>query len=165
MTNQCPFCGNYAYAVSVGAAYRLDCRYCEIQIEITKRAYAARCPNPVAVLDYIKEKMKASVRPWVDIADMKRSTLMPPTPSLTIEDEPIMSESKKKKTPEADDDLLVTAAKAIGSTLGKMAVKSGIAKPAEPAVRARKKASPKTKTVAKKAVKKAASAAKPKRSK
>ena len=60
MTNQCPFCGNYAYSVSVGASYRLDCRYCEIQIEITKRAYAARCPNPVAVLDYIKEKMKAS---------------------------------------------------------------------------------------------------------
>jgi hypothetical protein len=151
----------------------LDCRYCEIQIEITKRAYAARCPNPVAVLDYIKEKMKASVRPWVDIADMKRSTFIPATPSLTIEDEPTMSESKKSH--EADDDLLVTAAKAIGSTLGKFAVKSGIAKPTEPAAKARKKAPKKTlakKTVKKavkkavsKAAKKAAPAAKPKRGK
>ena len=73
MTNHCPFCGNYAYTVSVGDAYQMDCRYCDIQVEITKRAYAARCPNPAAVLDYIREKMKRSTRPRVDLADMKRS--------------------------------------------------------------------------------------------
>lgn len=118
MTNQCPFCGNYAYAAPVGDAYRLDCRYCEIQIEITKRAYAARCPNPVAVLEYIREKMKGSTRPRVDLADMKRVS---PSPAET-------------KTPEGD--LLTTAAQAIGTTLGKIAVKAGIAKPPAPIAKA-----------------------------
>ena len=133
MTNHCPFCGNYAYAASVGDAYRLDCRNCEIQIEITKRAYAARCPNPVAVLDYIKEKMKGSTRPRVDIADMKRST-------------PIAQQKETTMTPDTENDLLTTAAKAIGTTLGKMAVKAGIATP--PARAKAKKAAPKKKAPA-----------------
>ena len=77
MTNHCPFCGNYAYIVSVGDAYQMDCRYCEIQVEITKRAYVARCPSPVAVLDYIREKMRGSTRPRVEMADMKRQTPAP----------------------------------------------------------------------------------------
>ena len=115
MTNHCPFCGNYAYAQSVGDAYQLDCRYCEIQIEITKRAYAARCPDPVAVLDYIRERLKVSTRPRVDIKDMKRLRQLP-----TLGQEEEMTTT--------DNDALTTAAKAIGTTLGKIAVKTGIAK-------------------------------------
>jgi len=131
VTNRCPFCGNYAYAASVGDAYRMDCRYCEIQVEITKRAYAARCPNPVAVLDYIREKMKASTRPRVDLADMKRTG-----PALAIEVDNVTS----------SDDVLTTTAKAIGSTLGKIAVRTGIAKPeAEVPKVQKRKASPKKK--------------------
>ena len=136
MTNRCPFCGNYAYAAPVGDAYRMDCRYCEIQVEITKRAYAARCPNPVAVLDYIREKMKASTRPRVDIADMKRSAT-----SLLVEDQ-------MTKTPDTEGEMLKTAAKAIGTTLGKIAVKAGIASPPAAAVKVHKKAAAKKKTPA-----------------
>ena len=133
MTNRCPFCGNYAYAASVGDAYRMDCRYCEIQVEITKRAYAARCPNPVAVLDYIREKMKASTRPRVDLADMKRTS-----PVVAVEER--MTNS---------DDVLTTTAKAIGSTLGKLAVRTGIAKPEATVPKAHKKnATPKKKAAA-----------------
>jgi hypothetical protein len=113
----------------------MDCRYCEIQVEITKRAYAARCPNPVAVLDYIRDKMKASTRPRVDLADMKRTS-----PVVAVEER--MTNS---------DDALTTTAKAIGTTLGKIAVRTGIAKPEAVIAPARKKAGPK---------KKAASAAK-----
>ena len=123
MTNRCPFCTNYAYAVSVGDAYQMDCRYCDIQVEITKRAYAARCPDPVGVLEYIREKMKMSTRPRVDLADMKRLR-QPPAPSQESSQE----EDMTKKT-SADSDALTTAAKAIGTTLGKIAVKTGIAKP------------------------------------
>ena len=97
----------------------MDCRYCEIQVEITKRAYAARCPNPVAVLEYIREKMKGSTRPRVDIADMKRATAaLAPEGDMT-----------NKQTTEPEADALTTAAKAIGTTLGRIAVKTGIAKP------------------------------------
>jgi len=137
----------------------MDCRYCEIQVEITKRAYAARCPNPVAVLDYIREKMKGSTRPRVDIADMKRSR-----PTLALEEEMTISDQKETKAPETDSDLLTTAAKAIGTTLGKIAVKTGIAAPPAPATPAantaqvRKKAVPKKKTPATKV----AAGAKPK---
>ena len=131
MTNRCPFCTNYAYAASVGDAYQLDCRYCEIQIEITKRAYSARCPDPVGVLDYIRERLKVSTRPRVDIADMKRRQLPP---------EPRQEEEMTVK--------LTTAAKAIGTTLGKIAVKTGIATPAAPATQIRKKAAPKKKSAA-----------------
>ena len=142
MTNRCPFCGNYAYAAPVGDAYRMDCRYCEIQVEITKRAYAARCPNPVAVLDYIREKMKGSTRPRVDIADMKRATA-----ALAPE-----GEMTNKQTIEPEADALTTAAKAIGTTLGRIAVKTGIAKPeavtSAPAARVSKKATAKKKAPA-----------------
>jgi hypothetical protein len=136
VTNRCPFCTNYAYAVSVGDAYQMDCRYCEIQVEITKRAYAARCPSPVAVLDYIREKMKGSTRPRVDISDMKR---LP----VTAEDETTMAKKKQN-----DGDMLTTAAKTIGTTLGKLAVKTGIATTPAPAVKAPKKAAAKKKTPA-----------------
>ena len=113
MTNHCPFCGNYAYAQSVGDAYQMDCRYCEIQVEITKRAYAARCPDPVAVLDFIRERLKLSSRPRVDLKDMKRSR----------QPLPIRSEEEMTVT---ENDALTTAAKAIGTTLGKIAVKAGM---------------------------------------
>ena len=137
MTNRCPFCTNYAYAASVGDAYQLDCRYCEIQIEITKRAYSARCPDPVGVLEYIRERLKVSTRPRVDLADMKRRRL-PPAPRQ--EDEMTVN----------DNDALTTAAKAIGSTLGKLAVKAGIVTPpAEPAAPPRKAAAKKKAPAAK----------------
>ncbi len=144
MTNRCPFCANYAYAVSVGDAYQMDCRYCDIQVEITKRAYAARCPDPVGVLEYIREKMKTSTRPRVDFADMKRLR-QPPAPSQ----EPRQEEDMTNKTP-ADSDALTTAAKAIGTTLGKIAVKTGIAKPPTTVAKVRKKAVTKKKMPARK---------------
>ena len=122
--------------MSVGDAYQLDCRYCEIQVEITKRAYAARCPDPVAVLDYIQERLKVSTRPRVDLADMKRVRL-PPAPR---QDEEMTVN---------DSDALTTAAKAIGTTLGKIAVKTGIAKPPANPAKARKRVA-----VAKKVIKK-----------
>ena len=141
MTNRCPFCTNYAYAVSVGDAYQMDCRYCDIQVEITKRAYTARCPDPVGVLEFIREKMKTSTRPRVDLADMKRLR-QPPAPS--------QEEEMTKKTP-ADSDVFTTAAKAIGTTLGKIAVKTGIAKTPATVAKVSKKAVAKKKTAAPKA--------------
>jgi hypothetical protein len=135
VTNHCPFCGNYAYNVSVGDAYQMDCRYCEIQVEITKRAYAARCPDPVAVLDYIREKMKGSTRPRVDLSDMKRLR-KPPEPS------------EEEKMAKSDSDALTTAAKAIGTTLGKIAVKTGMAHPAAAAATVPAKVSAKKKAPA-----------------
>jgi hypothetical protein len=120
VTNRCPFCTNYAYTVSVGDAYQLDCRYCEIQIEITKRAYSARCPDPVGVLEYIREKLEGSTRPRVDLADMKRRR-MPPAPA------------QEEQMTANETDALTTAAKAIGTTLGKLAVKTGIVSPPQPA--------------------------------
>jgi hypothetical protein len=121
----------------------MDCRYCEIQVEITKRAYAARCPNPVAVLDYIREKMKGSIRPRVDIADMKRTS-----PPRALEDHMTISDEKHTTAPENESDMLTTAAKAIGSTLGKIAVKTGIAKPPAPATKVRPKVAAKKKAPA-----------------
>jgi hypothetical protein len=155
MTNHCPFCGNYAYAAPVGDAYRLDCRYCEIQVEITKRAYSSRCPNPVAVLDFIREKMKVSTRPRVDLADMKRSGA-----PLTHEDEMPKRDQKQTLASDADDDMLTNAAKAIGTTLGKMAVKTGIATPV-PAAKAPRKVAAKKKAPAVKRAASKRSAAKP----
>ena len=135
MTNSCPFCRNYAYTVSVGDAYQMDCRYCEIQVEITKRAYSARCPDPVAVLDYIRERLKLSNRPRVDLADMKRLRL----PSAPRQEEEMTVN---------DNDALTTAAKAIGTTLGKIAVKTGMVKPPAGPAKVRKKAAAKKKTPA-----------------
>ena len=127
MTNHCPFCGNYAYAQSVGDAYQLDCRYCEIQVEITKRAYAARCPDPVGVLEYIRERLKVSNRPRVDLKDMKRLR-----ETLTFRSEEEMTAT--------DNDALTATAKAIGTTLGKIAVRTGIAKPPIAVTNVQKKA-------------------------
>ena len=153
MANRCPFCGNYAYTQSVGDAYQMDCRYCDIQVEITKRAYAARCPDPVAVLDYIGEKMKGSTRPRVDIADMKR-TRQQPAPAPGEE----MNSPKQSNAPkESDSDVLTTAAKAIGATLAKIAVKTGIAKAPDPPP-VRKKAAVKRKAAAVKGTVKKSSA-------
>ena len=120
----------------------MDCRYCEVQVEITKRAYAARCPDPVAVLDYIRERLKSSTRPRVDLADMKRVRL-PPAPPTPKEEEEEMTK--------ADSDALTTAAKAIGTTLGKLAVKTGMAKPPASPTIARKKVAAKKKAPAAKA--------------
>ena len=160
VTNHCAFCGNYAYIVSVGDAYQMDCRYCEIQVEITKRAYNARCPNPVAVLDYIREKMKGSTRPRVDLPDMKRQP-----PPRVMEDSTTMSKPEQSDPGGDTSDLLTTAAKAIGTTLGQLAVKTGIAKPAARAARVPKKPAPKktvgaTKKKAQKSPKKKTSRAK-----
>lgn len=158
MTNRCPFCSNYAYALSVGDAYQMDCRYCDIQVEITKRAYAARCPDPVGVLDYIREKLKVSTRPRVDLADMKRLR-QPLAPTRPIREEEMkISDSKQAKTSEPESDVFTIAAKAIGTTLGKIAVKTGIATPPAPAAPARKKAA-----AIKKPVKKTATQASAKR--
>jgi hypothetical protein len=137
VTNHCPFCGNYAYAQSVGDAYQLDCRYCEIQVEITKRAYAARCPDPVAVLDYIRERLKVSNRPRVDLKDMKRLR-----ETFTF--------GQEEKMIATDDDALTTAAKAIGTTLGKIAVKTGIAQPPATVTKVPKKAATAKKVATKK---------------
>ena len=147
MTNHCPFCGNYAYTVSVGDAYQMDCRYCDIQVEITKRAYGARCPNPAAVLDYIREKMKRSTRPRVDLPDMKRTG-----PPLALEENMTTSNPKQTSVTETDNDMLTTAAKAIGTTLGKIAVKTGIAHAPASAVKVRKKVASKKKPAAAKKV-------------
>jgi hypothetical protein len=125
--------------VSVGDAYQMDCRYCEIQVEITKRAYNARCPNPAAVLDYIRVKLQGSTRPRVDLPDMKRQP--PPRP---IEE----NMTSNEKQPETTTDLLTTAAKAIGTTLGQIAVKTGMAKPPARVAKAPKKAATKKRAAA-----------------
>lgn len=132
----------------------MDCRYCDIQVEITKRAYTARCPDPVGVLEFIREKMKTSTRPRVDLADMKR---------LRQPHAPSQEEEMTKKTP-ADSDVFTAAAKAIGTTLGKIAVKTGIAKTPATVAKVPKKAVAKKKTAAPKAapgVKKKAAPRKP----
>jgi hypothetical protein len=143
VTNRCPFCGNYAYASSVGDAYQMDCRYCDIQVEITKRAYAAKCPDPVGVLEYIQAKMKSSTRPRVDLVDMKR-TRQPL--ALRQEEEITMSKQTRADTSEPDGSVLSSAAKAIGATLGMIAVKTGIAKPSAEIEAVPKKAASKKKT-------------------
>jgi hypothetical protein len=51
--------------------------------------------------------------------------------------------------PDTESDLLTTAAKAIGTTLGKIAVRTGIATAAAPVSKVRKKAAPKKKAPAK----------------
>jgi hypothetical protein len=56
---------------------------------------------------------------------------------------------KRKKAPEVHNDLLTTAAEAIGTTLGKLAVRVGIAK--APAAGVKRKPAVKKRTPAKKA--------------
>jgi hypothetical protein len=50
-----------------------------------------------------------------------------------------MDDQDQKKAPEASGDLLTTTAEAIGSTLGKLAVKTGIAKAPDRASKRRPK--------------------------
>jgi hypothetical protein len=63
-----------------------------------------------------------------------------------------MDDQDQKKAPEASSDMLTTAAEAIGSTLGKLAVKTGIAKPPARAPKRRKPAGKKKAPVKKIAV-------------
>jgi hypothetical protein len=136
----------------VGDAYHLDCSFCDVQIEISKKAYATRCDDPEAVLESVRAKLAWSKRPRLDLIHMKSA-------ATTVEETILMA------TKQTEPDALTTAAQAIGSTLGKLAVKTGIAKPPavakKPAKKAAaKKAAPKVKkTAAKKAVKKTARAA------
>ena len=62
-----------------------------------------------------------------------------------------MDDQDQKKAPEASSDLLTTTAEAIGSTLGKLAVKAGIAKSPARASKRQSKPAGKKKTPAKKA--------------
>jgi len=136
----------------VGDAYHLDCSFCDVQIEISKKAYATRCEDPEAVLESVRAKLAWSKRPRLDLIHMK-------SPAIAVEETTLMA------TKRTEPDALTTAAQAIGSTLGKLAVKTGIAKPPaaakKPAKKAAvKKAAPKVKkTATKKAVKKTARAA------
>jgi len=140
----------------VGDAYHLDCSFCDVQIEISKKAYATRCEDPEAVLESVRAKLAWSKRPRLDVSHMKSSA--------TAEEETTLMATKQTAP-----DALTTAAQAIGSTLGKLAVKTGIAKaPAvakkaakKPAKKAAtKKAAPKVKKAgSKKAVKKTTRAA------
>jgi hypothetical protein len=91
----------------------------------------------VAVLDYIRERLKVSTRPRVDLKDMKRLR-----ETLTFRQEEEMTTN--------DNDALTTAAKAIGTTLGKIAVKTGIATPPASAPKVAKKAAAAKRAVAKK---------------
>ena len=68
----CPFCGNNAHATTVGDAYWLDCGNCSVQIEISKKAYNIRCPNPGSVLDYVHTQMQRTGRPRLDVVHMSR---------------------------------------------------------------------------------------------
>lgn len=140
----------------MGDAYHLDCSFCDVQIEISKKAYATRCEDPEAVLESVRAKLAWSKRPRLDLIHMKSAAI-------------IVEETSLMATKQTEPDALTTAAQAIGSTLGKLAVKTGIAKPPvaarKPARKAAvkkaavKKAAPKVKkTAAKKAVKKTARA-------
>ena len=63
-----------------------------------------------------------------------------------------ISNQKQTSVTETDSDMLTTAAKAIGTTLGKIAVKTGIAKAPAPAAKVRKKVASKKKPPAAKKV-------------
>ena len=125
----------------MGDAYHLDCSFCDVQIEISKKAYATRCEDPEAVLESVRAKLAWSKRPRLDLIHMKSS-------ATAGEETTLMA------TKQTEPDALTTAAQAIGSTLGKLAVKTGIAKP--PAVAKKAATKPAKKAAAKKtAVKKA----------
>jgi len=140
----------------VGDAYHLDCSFCDVQIEISKKAYATRCEDPEAVLESVRAKLAWSKRPRLDLIHMKSS-------ATAGEETTLMA------TKQTAPDTLTTAAQAIGSTLGKLAVKTGIAKPPVATKKAAKKSAKKSaakkaapkakKTAPKKAAKKTARAA------
>jgi len=117
----------------VGDAYHLDCSFCDVQIEISKKAYATRCEDPEAVLESVRAKLAWSKRPRLDVSHMQSS-------ATAGEETTLMA--TKQTTPDA----LTTAAQAIGSTLGKLAVKTGIAKPPVVAKKAAKKPAKKAAT-------------------
>ena len=125
----------------MGDAYHLDCSFCDVQIEISKKAYATRCDDPEAVLESVRAKLAWSKRPRLDLIHMKSSA--------TAGEETILMATKQTAP-----DALTTAAQAIGSTLGKLAVKTGIAKPPAVAKKAAKKPAKKA-AMKKAAVKKA----------
>ena len=128
----------------MGDAYHLDCSFCDVQIEISKKAYTTRCEDPEAVLESVRAKLAWSKRPRLDVSHMQSS-------ATAGEETTLMA--TKQTTPDA----LTTAAQAIGSTLGKLAVKTGIAKPPVVAKKAAKK--PAKKAATKKATVKKAKAA------
>ena len=130
----------------MGDAYHLDCSFCDVQIEISKKAYTTRCEDPEAVLESVRAKLAWSKRPRLDVSHMQSS-------ATAGEETTLMA--TKQTTPDA----LTTAAQAIGSTLGKLAVKTGIAKPPVVAKKAAKKPAKKAATK-KTAVKKAKAAPK-----
>ena len=125
----------------MGDAYHLDCSFCDVQIEISKKAYATRCDDPEAVLESVRAKLAWSKRPRIDVNHMKSS--------VTAGEETTLMATKQ-----TEPDALTTAAQAIGTTLGKLAVKTGIAKPPAAAKKAAKKPAKKAATK-KAAVKKA----------
>ena len=131
----------------MGDAYHLDCSFCDVQIEISKKAYATRCEDPESVLESVRAKLAWSKRPRLDLIHMKSSA--------TAGEENILMATKSTGAPDA----LTTAAQAIGSTLGMLAVKTGIAKPPVVAKKAAKKPAKKAATK-KTAVKKAKAAPK-----
>lgn len=102
-----------------------------------------RCEDPESVLESVRAKLAWSKRPRIDIIHMK-----------PVEESIVMASEQK---PASAPDALTTAAQAIGSTLGKLAVKTGIAKPPVAAKKAVKK--PAKKAATKKAAPKAKKAA------
>lgn len=116
-----------------------------------------RCEDPESVLESVRAKLAWSKRPRIDIIHMK-----------PLEDTIVMASEEK---PDLAAEALTTAAQAIGTTLGKLAVRTGLAKapvaakkPAKKNAPAKKKAAakktggakPKARTAAKKPVKKTA---------
>ncbi len=96
-----------------------------------------RCEDPESVLESVRAKLAWSKRPRIDVIHMKPG------------EESIVMATEQK--PAGAPDALTTAAEAIGSTLGKLAVKTGIAKPPAAVKKPAKKASAK-KAAAKKTV-------------
>ena len=135
----------------------MDCSYCEVQIEISKKAYATRCEDPEAVLASVYAKMAWSKRPRIDFADMKAREAVPAAPVAAEEESTLMAKTQEPKDLQ-DNAAITAAAKAIGSTLGKLAVKAGIVK--QPAATAKPPAAAK-KAGKKPAAKKAAPQTRP----
>jgi hypothetical protein len=57
----------------VGDAYNLDCSFCEIQIEISKAAYATPCADVEGVLGGVRKRMEQRAsRPRIDRTAMQK---------------------------------------------------------------------------------------------
>ena len=73
-SKRCPFCGNPALSKTVGDAYNLDCSFCEIQIEISKAAYATPCADVEGVLGGVRKRMEQGAsRPRIDRTAMQKT--------------------------------------------------------------------------------------------